>query len=327
MAELIQVSCPHCDSSLKLKNRDKLGKRVPCPKCKKPFVLKEDSEDILDALDEFDDDDYGEFIPAPPPRKPSSTSKKKRSKKSESSNQVLYTIVAGVVLVGLIVGGMMLFSGSGGVLAQLTGDGLSDFSFLPPDAEILAKVDVQKIWNAESTQTLLKNPLVQEDLKKNLDEMEQKLGFRPEYVESVTIGVSRLTETMGTGTKLKDVAEFIGVVRLKKELNLDHLKSSDASLEVIAHDGKDYLRLPSENLDSSDTSFAAYLYDSKTLVAGPERSVKLAIERGPEADARTGFDFSTWDNKEIAVAFLPKGGLSFFKTPISNLPRAARRKL
>ena len=30
----IEVHCPECQATLKLKNRDAEGRKVPCPKCK-----------------------------------------------------------------------------------------------------------------------------------------------------------------------------------------------------------------------------------------------------------------------------------------------------
>ncbi|RMF88212.1 MAG: hypothetical protein D6741_19515, partial [Planctomycetota bacterium] len=48
MAETVSIQCPHCDSTLKLRNRSAEGKRVKCPRCAKPFVVR-----IPDADDEF----------------------------------------------------------------------------------------------------------------------------------------------------------------------------------------------------------------------------------------------------------------------------------
>ena len=56
----IKTGCPHCGAELKLKSDQSVGRKVPCPKCRTPFVVE-----ILDepaAGDEWDneEDDYSE---------------------------------------------------------------------------------------------------------------------------------------------------------------------------------------------------------------------------------------------------------------------------
>ena len=50
MSEAITVLCPSCKASLKLKSRSAVGKRVPCPKCKKPFVVQAPAADEVDEM-------------------------------------------------------------------------------------------------------------------------------------------------------------------------------------------------------------------------------------------------------------------------------------
>ncbi|MEE3286388.1 MAG: hypothetical protein VX311_17540, partial [Planctomycetota bacterium] len=58
----IEVHCPECQATLKLKNRDAVGRKVPCPKCKQPFVIELPADDELEVIDDFDDfDDFDEF--------------------------------------------------------------------------------------------------------------------------------------------------------------------------------------------------------------------------------------------------------------------------
>ena len=53
----IEVHCPECQATLKLKNRDAEGRKVPCPKCITPFVIMiPDDDEVLDDFDDFDDD-------------------------------------------------------------------------------------------------------------------------------------------------------------------------------------------------------------------------------------------------------------------------------
>ena len=118
MSAPIICICPNCNKKLKLKNKDKLGKRVPCPGCKEPFIVKaqktkakpkpaDDDEwmyedeysddyeaDNGDAYgDDYEDDydDYGEDYGSEPdygsPSPPIvSKSNKKKSKKSKSGS-------------------------------------------------------------------------------------------------------------------------------------------------------------------------------------------------------------------------------------------------
>ncbi len=64
MADPISVQCPHCKVKLKLKAAPPAGKKIGCPKCKKPFPMKapakkkESDDDFLDALDDLAEDDY-----------------------------------------------------------------------------------------------------------------------------------------------------------------------------------------------------------------------------------------------------------------------------
>jgi len=67
MSEPVWIECPHCDSRLKLKNRNIVGKKVPCPKCKEPFRIEvpPESEAELEAFEDdfesFDHDDADEY--------------------------------------------------------------------------------------------------------------------------------------------------------------------------------------------------------------------------------------------------------------------------
>ena len=40
MPSPIEIQCPNCSKTLKLKNDSAVGKKVPCPKRKKPFVIE-----------------------------------------------------------------------------------------------------------------------------------------------------------------------------------------------------------------------------------------------------------------------------------------------
>ena len=122
MPSPISIECPHCSQTLKLKNPKLLGRKVPCPKCKTPFVLEEPEPegDVFDEFDDFGDDysdDYGddEFDAPPPPRKRRAAGggkgKGKKSKKSGRPGWVLPVAIGGGVLgiaaiVALVIWGL-----------------------------------------------------------------------------------------------------------------------------------------------------------------------------------------------------------------------------
>jgi hypothetical protein len=127
MSEAISVKCPQCGASLKLKNEAAAGKRVPCPRCKKPFVVKipqaDDEPDFIihsEPEDEFAAQSE-ETAAAPTlehPRVKSGRSKPKPASAKKpppaSGNGVKILVVAGSVLaiLGLIGGGGYLVARS-----------------------------------------------------------------------------------------------------------------------------------------------------------------------------------------------------------------------
>jgi hypothetical protein len=60
----LQSQCPNCSKVLNLKSKAALGKRVPCPKCKKPFTVEpyEEEEYYEEEYyeDEYEDEGYEE---------------------------------------------------------------------------------------------------------------------------------------------------------------------------------------------------------------------------------------------------------------------------
>jgi hypothetical protein len=47
----IRVACPHCLTSLKLKSREMLGRRVTCPKCREVFSAAEEDEELFESAE------------------------------------------------------------------------------------------------------------------------------------------------------------------------------------------------------------------------------------------------------------------------------------
>jgi len=138
----VKTGCPHCGAELKLKTDKSVGRKVPCPRCSTPFVLKVLDEPAADEeWDEYDDyseqdygsayDDYDQGSSSArrfsgkrssgSKRASSSRSKSRKSQKKSANvgpNWVLY----GGVIVGvlMLVGGAVAFWPSGNSAA--TGD-------------------------------------------------------------------------------------------------------------------------------------------------------------------------------------------------------------
>jgi hypothetical protein len=168
MSEAISVKCPRCSASLKLKSQTAAGKRVPCPKCKTPFVVKipqaNDETEIFVAPDS--EDDFAvpreDSVPAPTPGrlpvKSAKTKPKPGSAKKQppaSGNRTMILVVAGSVLAGLIlIGGVgyLIAKSLGGpekTVADATSPGQVN-SRPPTEAERKAQLEEQATKLAQS---------------------------------------------------------------------------------------------------------------------------------------------------------------------------------
>ncbi|MFN5531950.1 MAG: hypothetical protein ACK5F7_15360, partial [Planctomycetaceae bacterium] len=66
MSEPFSVSCPKCKAKLKLKSQAAVGKKIACPKCSHPFVVKPPKvaeEEELSFLDVSEPDDIEDELP------------------------------------------------------------------------------------------------------------------------------------------------------------------------------------------------------------------------------------------------------------------------
>lgn len=113
MADELIVQCPECDARLRLKDRRALGKKVPCPKCRQPFLVKDEPAEARPLTDELDTVETSSTkTPSPASRKsrskPSSKpvvtqqrGKKSNKPQSKKSALVFGGIVGAVLLIGL----------------------------------------------------------------------------------------------------------------------------------------------------------------------------------------------------------------------------------
>jgi predicted Zn finger-like uncharacterized protein len=342
MAGALSIQCPHCQATLKLKNRKAIGKKVPCPKCKQPFVVKplpepDAEDDFLGDVDSFDDDygapeeAYGETArpPVSGPRSTSKKSKKKSSaKRSKSSGWQNPALMAGggLLCVGLLVGVVWMavaaFSGSGR-------DDRLDLAYLPPDSELIVSIRIADIWKAPIVKSLIDKPEVQ----KNIAEVRKKIGLGPADIQSVIIGVSGLSERQkesaqqnmmqagGANVPFPGFDDVPGIIVVRTSKAIDKLKLVEYAekaeeipaekIQTVSHDGETYYRIPNSKAGGPEF-LAAFFPDDTTIVFGPEKDVKRAIERGSTAQPRPDLDFIDLD-QHFLLAMVPKDLSAFAK--------------
>lgn len=201
MADPISVQCPHCKVKLKLKAAPPAGKKVGCPKCKKPFPVKappkkKDDDDFLDALDDLSEDDYDapedentdeqEELPARSTMRSRSgvttkkggKGKKGRSKKS-SAGPILAIIggsVAALALVAGLVYLLMNLPAGGGGIRSASGEFIA---FAPADAELFIAARPADIVASPVLASFIQDP----NAKRGLDEFEKTFVFPVAEIE------------------------------------------------------------------------------------------------------------------------------------------------
>ena len=328
----ISIQCPKCRAKLKLKNDNAVGKKVPCPKCKKPFVVEappepEDEFDDFGALDDFDsyedesyDDDFDEQ-PASPRRRASASAGNKRGKskgKKKRKNSgggglkkpllIGFGVVAALSLmvsVGFV--GVKLLGGGGGV------DNKIDLTYLPPDAELIVSLQVADAWSAPLVQSMVTSPMAQ----MQLDQVTKQVGVKPDEIESVIFGATGVRDAAkGAGqqpamglTPNFDSMHGVAVVRTKIPIDSNKLNTGDEQTQTKTHAGQEYYLYPAPG--SAGTSISLFLPESKTLVIGPEVDVKAAIDRGSKEERREDIDFIN-NKHQLLIVVISKdvGGLT-----------------
>lgn len=210
MADPISVQCPHCKVKLKLKAAPPAGKKIGCPKCKKPFPMKappkkkESDDDFLDALDDLAEDDYeapedeesqDEEEEAAPARstmrsksgvstKKGGKGKKGRSKKS-SAGPILAIIGGSVAVLALVAGLVYLLMnlpGGGKGIRSASGEFIA---FAPADAELFIGARPADILASPLLASFVQDP----KLKPQLDEFEKMFVFPATEIDHVFVAV------------------------------------------------------------------------------------------------------------------------------------------
>ena len=260
MSEPITIECPKCHAKLKLKNSAAVGKKIACPKCAKPFLVKAprpaDSEADFLSVSESDAEDR-----SPPPEEdedlepeeveaPAATRSKKKGgkkKKSSSAGWQMPAMVAGVVLLfaGFVAGvGLLLASLD---LAMFSRNKI-DLTYLPANADVVVFVKIRDVWSAPLVQGIANTPA----MKTNLDQLKQQTGIDPSDVTSITFGSSGYVEqqkAMKQAMAGKPAAadavkpESIVVVRFKAPVDQGKFRTQAKLTEAVQHKGATFHKL------------------------------------------------------------------------------------
>jgi uncharacterized protein (TIGR03067 family)/prepilin-type processing-associated H-X9-DG protein len=352
MSAPIEVHCPECQATLKLKNTDAVGRRVPCPKCRQPFVIELPADDGLevlddfgdfDDLDEFGDDDFGEMEEASAP----ATRPKPAAKKS--SSKAIWIILGSVLgVTGLGVGGYFGARAMGwlggaepvAAAAEVAGDAAPaevpeaapvqkaaavvendneefDTHWLPPDAQIVAGINVERLWDSTETQQALKNPAISPGILNALSQLKQETVFGFDEVSKVTLGISGISDianlaasssngeidsaAMEKVVKEKLIPAF--VLHLRSAVTSEQLAAMEAKLEKTTLDGKPVYVFPID--DPQAPKMLVYRADEKTLVFSVERFIKQLIANGDPYTPRPDLAFVDGGQDIVVAVTLP----------------------
>lgn len=320
MVEPVQVSCSHCGAKLKLKSSAALGKKIGCPKCKKPFVAKAaagDGDDV-DLFGDLPMDDYRapgeeEEDEAPVATKKGSAkgsgkvAKPKRKKKGEDSNVggMLLTVLVVLVGIGVIGGGgyalfSMLPGGTGGIA-----------SYLPAETDTVIHVQVANLLSAPVVAPLLSDP----KFKEGMETMTKTVGLALTDIESVTVGavgaINGIQKPNGPiGYRPPQVDRFVAVVKTKAPVSMDKIKAALPVPPTSAnHNGQDYLTAQNSGKVLGFCSPA-----ENTVLIAPEAELKAAIDSKGAAPARSRYRFVDL-SQQVVLAFGPQD-LSVFRTQL-----------
>ncbi len=329
MSTPLAVSCPHCGAGLKLKNNNFVGKKVPCPKCKKPFLVEEPPEDeFLSQADDFGtmDDMEEEEEEAEAPRSKgksnggSKSAKGKGKKKSKSGGGFApMAMIGGGVVLGLgLLGGIVY-----GAISLFSGAGSSSWvKWLPEDIDVAVQVRVADSMNAPIFKPIMDHPTLSKLMNQPpLGEgglvnpsaaFFQGLNLQAKDIDTLTVGIiDYIQPGESSGFPWAIAAQtpkrFVAVVKLKTAVDESKLASAPATvLAKEDYNGKAVYALAG----SVSPKMLIHAVNSTTYLVGSEAELKGAIDGKGAAPAAKRFAFV--DTKSnIVIAAAPKDVTKF----------------
>jgi hypothetical protein len=322
----LSTKCPACGKVLKLKSEAAVGRKVPCPDCHEPFVVKLRSapqkptpvEDEYGA-DEYGTEDYGGYdydeedyddgagydeyeAPARSARQggDSSPSRKtsRKKKKQAAAAWLKPLLIGGGALLGLgLVATVITFSISS--LGGSSASNVVDLSYQPENCDTFMIIRPAAMANSPLSAAMGELPMV-----KQFMEMQQQQTGTAKFADFdlVVVGLTGISEQpqlslfgrpVGSPSAKPDPKPLI-VCRMARDISTDELKNyvamsgSAASGDIAEkqHSGKTYYEATTPK-----GMFGVWQPDQRTLVMGTSDMVTAAIDRGSVEPRIARLDF------------------------------------
>jgi hypothetical protein len=333
MSTQLAISCPHCAATLKLKNNTFVGKKVPCPKCKKPFVVEQppedeflagDSEDYGDMANE--ESEHEEEVEAPRAKANAKGGKSKKKKSKSGGGFGPIAMIGGGVVLGLgLLGGlayfaMTLFSG---------GTTNSWVKWLPENTDIAVQIRVADSLNAPFFKPITDHPTLSKLINQpptlpmggstTAITYFQSLGIQAKDVDTLTFGATdgmAMAKANDQGPP-RGPQQFVAVIRLK--VPLEEAKLAQAPATVLTkedYNGKSLYAI----VGATSPKVSVHSVDATTILLGSDAELKAAIDGNGSAPAASRYAFADDKANFLFVAApqdpeqLKSIGLSTFKT-------------
>jgi hypothetical protein len=329
MSSPMAVSCPHCGAGLKLKNNSFVGKKVPCPKCKQPFVVEEPPQDEFLSQD----DDYGAMEEAEEePEEPRPKSKAKGSKggkgkkKSKSGGFAPIAMIAGGTVMGIgllggiIYGAMSLFGGGGST---------SWVKWLPTDTEMVIQVRVADAMNAPIFKPLLDHPTLSKLINQPptpgnaagnpTAAFLQGLNIQSKDIDTLTVGFANIDS--GNSPLAGGGKQFMAVIRLKTAVEESRLAQAPATVLVKEdYQGKTVYAIA----NVTSPRVLVHAVNSTTYLVGSDVELKAAID-GTDASLVTQRFAYVNSKPHVVFAVAPKDPARLKSSSNNGSPSSAER--
>lgn len=202
-----------------------------------------------------------------------------------------------IVLFGVL--GTLGASTAAWQLWMMTPFNVVNMTYLPADTALVMRIRVASLLNAPMTRELIrKNP----EAEQRLSSLPDELPFKPDDIESLTIGMSD-QNVLGQGFpslmsgRVPGLRAFrdspVFVLRLHRDFELNEQNSGKA----ITYHGTTIYR---------SRSVTAWQPASRTIVFGDQPDIEKAIDKGHRAWRFSGFDFARSDGDILVAGILPK---------------------
>lgn len=300
MSTPLAVSCPHCGAGLKLKSKTFVGKKVPCPKCKQPFVVEEPPEDEFLEDDFGGGDDYQEEEEEEElrPKKSSKGGKGKKKSKGGGGSGIVLMIGGAILGVGLLVGVVY------GAMSLLSGMGRSNewTAWMPEDIDMVIRVKPSDLANSQFLKPVMEHPTLSK--LANMppaqagggNELITALNLSFKDIDTITIGAKSFAMSPPGGNRQDDI---IFVVRTKVSVDSAKLDQAASVIKKETYNDKTVY-----SVNNSTPKMLVYMPAPDTFVFGTDARVRSAIDR-KGAGAGSRFVLSD-SNAHIYVCAAPK---------------------